>query len=240
MRRKMIKVVALPVGLLVISGLAYAIIFPQASRCVLVAAYGFQNDGNLYYRPGLNHEKVMAIKSIIRQAEDRNAVFWGKKTGNPTYIYCDSDEDYRKFGSPMMTPAAAHLTFNSFVVFSQNGINVDIAAHEIAHTELYTRVGVLNRALKIPIWFDEGLAMQLDHRHYYSLDTLAVRSGHFKDLPEVTKMDTKQFFTGTKEQAMLNYMTAKYEVNKWYTLEKLEKLIWAINHGSDFETAFRK
>lgn len=219
-------------------GVSHALVFPQDTRCILIDFYDFENDENLYYRSATSPEIKAQLKVLISKAGYRVDTFWGEKTTNPTYIYCDNDADYLKFGVPFMTPASAKMKLDSYVVISKDGVDLDIIAHEISHTELYERIGFLNRSFKIPTWFDEGLAMQVDYRSYYSLDTLKVKSDNFQNLPQVIKMNSyAQFGSGTRKEVMLNYMTAKYEVWKWYSPQNLTSFTNAINDGFDFEEA---
>ena len=220
-------------------GLAHAFVFPHQTRCLLVDFYSFEKEGELYFRSGINEETKTKLKNLIQQAKIRSGKFWGEGRSNPKFIYCGNREDYKKFGSPNMTPAVAHMKLGSFVVISKNGVDLDIIAHEISHTELYARIGFYNREFKIPTWFDEGLAMQIDHRSYYSIDALKVKSNGFKNLPNVKEMNSfAQFGRGTKEEVMLNYSTAKYEVAKWYTPKKLKTFIQKINEGNNFENSY--
>lgn len=219
--------------------IAYSVVFPQPVRCMLIDFYDFEKTGNLYYRAGINADKKKELISLIGQAEDRVDSFWNGKQSDPTFIYCERDEDYMKFGVPFMTPAAAILTIKSFVVLSKDGIDLDIISHELSHAELAKRIGFLDREMKIPTWFDEGLAMQVDRRPYYSIDSLKEKSNNFQELVDVKQLKTgSQFGGGTREDVMLNYLTAKYELSKWYSKEKLEKFISNINNGDSFYEAY--
>lgn len=117
-------------------------------------------------------------------------------------------------------------------------MNLDIIAHEISHAEFYERVGFYEFNYKIPSWFKHGLAMQNDYRDYYSEDTLKVKSADFKNMPDIKNYKTDlQFYNGSHEQVMLNYMTAKHVVKNWETKQKLEKLIEGLNSGKTFDKA---
>src|SRR5579862_6057375 len=102
------------------------------------------------------------------------------------------------------------------------------------------RIGFYNWSFKIPRWFDEGLAMQNDYRNYYSEDTLKVKSNNYRNLPDVKKLKSGKQFNeeGSQDQIMINFMTAKHEVKKWYTKEKLDRFIKDINSGNTFDEAF--
>ena len=167
-------------------------------------------------------------------------IFGGKELVNQFLFTATKSEDYRSFGSPFETPACAHLGINSFIVINKNGLDVDIISHELSYAELYARIGYMKRELEIPVWFDEGLAMQVDHRDSYSTDTLKLLSNNFYDLPRIKKMTTYQSFgSGTDEEIQLNYGAAKYEVKNWYTDKKLKMLIKKIKGGVNFCDAYK-
>ena len=212
------KVFITLVVILGISSIGHALVMPQTTRCMFIDLYDFEKEGQVYFRPEIDKEKRAQIHELIKQAEMRVETFWRGREATPKFIYTDSDEEYTKFGAPFPTPAAAVMHFGSYVVINQNGVDLDIISHELSHVELFARIGMINRSFKIPVWFDEGLAMQVDHRSYYSIDTLQVLSNNFQDLPDVQQMqDYGTFGSGTREEVMMNYRTSKYVISKWYT-----------------------
>ena len=223
-----------------ISAFAHFIFFPQQTRSILIDYSDFKKDGTLYFNINTPRNKVETAKSLIELASNRVAVFWGQKTCNPKYIYCEKVEDFKKFGSLYPVPALTHIKLGSYIVISNQGLDLDIIAHEISHAEFYERVGFYNWSFKIPRWFDEGLAMQNDDRNYYSEDTLKLKSNNYKNLPDIKKLKSGKQFNeeGSREQIMLNFMTAKHEIKNWYAKEKLARFIKDINSGKTFEEAF--
>lgn len=222
-----------------ITSIGHAIMLPQPTRCLLIDFYGFEKEDGIYFREGVSRKKRDEIKTTIKLAEERVANFWGQKTSNPKFIYCDSDTDYLKFGTPFLTPAAAIMHIGSYVVISKDGVDIDIMSHELSHTELFERIGIINRATKIPVWFDEGLAMQVDHRSYYSIDTLRSLTNNFENMIDVKVLvDYPSFGGGSREEVMMNYRTAKYEVSHWYTPKKLSTFIEELNDGKSFDEAY--
>ena len=239
MKRKKLTLVIISFLIVSSISIAHAFVFPQETRCLLIDFYNFEKEGNLYFRENIEFEKRIQLQNLISQAETRVEEFWEKKMTNPQFIYCDTNEDYLKFGAPFLTPAAAILKFESYVVISKDGIDLDILAHEIAHTELYSRIGFFNNLSEIPVWFSEGLAMQVDHRSYYSSDSLNVKSNVFQNLPKVEEMTSiNQFAFGSRDEIILNYSAAKYEVGKWYSKEKLKSFVKKINDENSFEEAY--
>jgi hypothetical protein len=222
------------------SAFAHFIVFPQQTRSILIDSSDFEKDGRLYFNSNTAQSKIDTLKSLIELASNRVAAFWGQKNCNPKYIYCEKDEDFKKFGSPYPVPALTHIKLGSYMVMSSQGVDLDIIAHELSHAEFYERIGFYNWTFKIPRWFDEGLAMQNDTRSYYSEDTLKFKSNNYKNLPDVKKLISGKQFSeeGSQEQIMLNYMAAKHEVKNWYTKKKLDKFVKDINAGKTFEEAF--
>lgn len=225
-----------------VSAFAHFLLFPQQTRSLLIDYSGFKKDGRLYFDSNTPASSADYVRGVIELASGRVASFWGEKTSDPKFIYCSSGADFKKYGSPFPVPALTHIKFGATIVISNQGVDTDILAHEISHAEFYERIGFYNWSFKIPRWFDEGLAMLNDYRSYYSEDTLKARSDNFKNLPDVKQFKTGKQFNeeGSPEQIMLNFMTAKYLVKRWYTKEKLQKLIENINAGMDFDKAFQQ
>lgn len=224
-----------------ISCIAHFFLFPQQTRSILIDFSDFKKEGRLYFNSNTPESKIDSVQSLIELASQRVTTFFGKKTCDPVFIYCNTESDFTKYGSPFPVPALTHIKLGAHIVISNQGVDVDIIAHEMAHAEFYERIGFYNWTFKIPSWFDEGLAMQNDYRDYYSEDTLKARSDNYQHMPDVKKLQSgKQFNeTGTREQVMLNYMAARHEVKLWYTKEKLDKLIKDINAGKSFDEAFK-
>ena len=222
-----------------IAAFAHFIIFPQQTRCILIGYSNFTKEERLYFNPATPPYKIDTLSSIIKQASLRISSFWGEKKSDPKFIYCYNEDDYKKYGSEGPAPATTHFKLGSYIVISHNGVDLDIVSHEMSHAEFNERAGFYNITFKVPIWFNEGLAMQNDYRNYYSEDTLKARSGNYKQLPDLFKIGT-HFYDGPPEQVMLNFMTARYVVKRWYTKEKLGSFINCINSGKSFEQAFGK
>jgi hypothetical protein len=234
------RIVLIFLVMIPISAFAHFIFFPEQSRSILIDYSDFKKDGRLYFAANTPKNKVDTLKALVELASVRVAQFWGRKNCNPKYIYCESDNDFKRFGSPYKVPALTHVKSCSYIVISNQGIDLDIIAHEISHAEFYERIGFYNWSFKIPRWFDEGLAMQNDNRSFFSEDTLKIKSDNYNNMPDVKKLKTGRQFNeqGSPEQIMLNFMTAKHEVKNWYTKNKLLRFIKDINSGKTFAAAF--
>lgn len=225
--------------LIPVAAFAHFIVFPEETRSILIDCSDFKKDGRVYFNSKTSQSETDTLKSLIEQASVRVGNFWGQKTCNPKFIYCYTEDDFKKYCVNPSAPAVTYLKTGTVIVLSAGAMDLDIIAHEISHAEFYDLIGFYKFTFKIPSWFKHGLAMQNDYRSYYSEDTLKARSNDFKSMPDIKSLQTDaQFYAGSREQIMLNYMTAKHEVKIWYTKQKLIKLIHDLNSGGSFEQAF--
>lgn len=104
----------------------------------------------------------------------------------------------------------------SIVVLGPQGHNPDVASHEYGHAELAHRTSALLRSYRIPTWFDEGLAMQLDHRAEYSEAALR---GYLADeaIPPMTlaALDRPATFFRPGREGKAHYAFARCVVGQW-------------------------
>lgn len=239
--RKIIRICLIFIILIPVASFAHFIIFPQETRSILIDYSNFKKEGRIYYKVSNPHSKIDSLKSLINQASIRINNFWGQKTSNPKFIYCDNEDDFKKYCVNPSAPAVTYLKMGAVIVLRADEMNLDIIAHELSHAEFYERIGFYKFNYKIPSWFKHGLAMQNDYRDYYSDNNLKAKSDNFKNLPDIKSIKSdRQFYAGSFEQMILNYMTAKHEIKNWYTKEKLNKFLTDINSGKTFDEAFEQ
>ena len=240
MKKKITRSVLIILLMLPLIAVAHFFAFPEETRCILIRFADFEKTGNIYFRKSASVEKIKSLREIKTLAESRVSNFWGKNCLlDYDIIYCNNKKDFDRYGHAG-APAATQLKCGAYVVIGADGLDKDIIAHEISHTVLYDNIGWYKTKFKIPTWFDEGLAMQVDDRNYYSIDSLFLKNNNGLTLPDVMLLKRPQdFFAGTTETVMLNYTTAKFIVHEWLKTHSLLKFITAINNGEPFETAYR-
>jgi len=97
------------------------------------------------------------------------------------------------------------------MIVGPKGQNIDVVAHELMHAELFDRVGFWGRITEVPVWFDEGLAMQVDFRPKYLLP-----GGATPKTKTVTSLNAaRDFFVSDDDLLTWNYSAAKIEVAQW-------------------------
>lgn len=204
--------------------LLFISVFPQVLRCSFVKYDDFNNlQPNVYVATTSTIKQQDSLKKYIKIAKKRVEDFWGSQKGNATIIFCDNLEEYQKYcrtsdgaGCTIGTPVG------SWIVLNKDGLNPDVIAHEMSHSELMTRIGWWKTKTKIPTWFDEGVALMLDYRFVEAQDSVqrykAYRDELFflsKKSPSLEELSTEKEFFGQGEfYTKLAYFTSASVVSR--------------------------
>ena len=183
------------------------------------------------------------IAALMDEAEARDAAFFGSLTclENTIIIICDDEKLLAKLGGDHDTQTVLFPAKKSYISISAEYLNVDVLAHELAHAELKERLS--DKALRtIPVWFDEGIALQNDYREQYGPAAWAEQTNNGENVVRHEDMDTAaEFYSGTKENRRFRYVNAKHDVAEWlekHGMQGFMHLIDRLNGGEDFHAAF--
>ncbi len=220
---------------------AHFIVFPQETSCIFVSFSNLEKKQNVYHSKKTTVAQLENLFRLKKVAEDKVKSFWGENVLlDYTLIYCNSEKAYNKYGTAG-TPATTTRKLGAYVVLSNEGVDEQIIAHEITHTILYNHIGWYKAITKIPTWFEEGLAMQVDDREKYFIDSLQTKINNGFVLPKLSTLaNGAQFYTGDDDAISLNYVTAKYVVHEWLKKHSLKKFIEAMKSGVAFKNAYEE
>ena len=153
-------------------------------------------------------ELSSAQKLLLHEAKDRIEAKFGLMQSKPVAVFFEKQDSFwplrlNEYGS------TSFLGSKTCVVIGPNGQNIDVIAHELMHAETEYRVGYWRRWLELPIWFDEGLAMQVDHRERYNLPK-GTETSYVRQLNSIS-----DFSVSDSDLLTNNYASAKTEVALW-------------------------
>jgi len=228
--------------LIPIAAAAHYVVFPQTSRCMLIGMSSFEKHDGIYFAPQTDISIQKTIVEYVNESGKRIESLFSNRKGTPVIIYCKTNEEFEKYGANGSSPAVTQLSiFGEFVVINGTQLDQDVVAHEMCHAELQSQIGWFKRSTKIPTWFDEGIAMQVDNRDYYGEDSLMAAINNGMKMADVTKMKTlSEFNQGNDDEVWLHYAAAKHVVGQWYSKQKLSKFIQNMNDGDGFDEAYKK
>ena len=111
--------------------------------------------------------------------------------------------------------------------------------HELSHVELATRVGVVRALLKVPQWFDEGLAVLVSADPDFTEARWLAATDNGARAPSPDRLRTLGGWLSVDRE--LSYGTARHEVARWYARvgrSGLDRLFAALHAGETFERAY--
>ncbi|MCC5945096.1 MAG: hypothetical protein JJT94_09175 [Bernardetiaceae bacterium] len=170
---------------------------------------------NVYVHPDFPSSYHDFVRSELEEARARVVALFGSMESSPVLIIAHDDATMRKYGRGGTKSGLTHFSpIGTYIVVGEDGANVDVIAHELCHAELAARLGWWLRYRKLPTWFDEGLAMQLDGRfpswkHEWGFYTLEGRL----EPPRDYLKENHIFFSG---DVNLHYIIARKWVDDWF------------------------
>lgn len=193
-----------PVGL--------AVARPHSAACAVLGAMPLEHlpDGTLA-DAGLSGAERRAVIEQRAEALRRIAATFGPARAHPIVVHISKPGamqpfHYNSFGSTDFLPG------RTCIVLGPDGRNVDVYAHELFHAEIAHRAGFWQRWRQMPVWFDEGMAMQVDYRSDFVLPQRVTNAGGH---PIWEKATAASFFAVPPDQLTRNYAQARQVIAAW-------------------------
>ncbi len=212
-KRKILAALVAALGLGTTAFLYAAYAFPSDLVCLLVKTVALESlpDGTLVEPGSSESERAMFLELQLR-ARERIEKTFGASSARPSVVFF---RDARTFWPLKVNNygSAGSIGPCTCILIGPKGQNIDVVAHELMHQELLERVGSWRMLTQVPVWFDEGVAMQVDFRPQYTLAKEAGGAPSTGGVRELTSVS--QFNLGNDEQITQHYAFAKTEVSQW-------------------------
>ncbi len=245
-KKKVILIVIFSLVLLIAAAAVWFFQFyPSGYRMSVPLRVSFEKISDNIYVNKSNPVNRDDIAALIDEAIARDTNFFGSLLclDRAVIIICDDEKLIAKLGGDHDTQTVPILVKKSYTSVSTEYLTVDILAHELTHAELHGRLSY-KALLRIPAWFDEGIAVQNDYREQYGPEAWAEQTDNGKNVIPPEDMDSRaEFYAGTKEDRLFRYLNAKHIVAEWletHGLQGLLELIDRLNGGEDFSTAYSR
>jgi len=190
---------------------------------------------HIYVSAETSKKQRQQLLVLIDAGKKRIENTFGAYTATATIIASSNKRALKPYGNNSYA-SAKFFPNQAYLIIGENGFNIDVISHELAHAELFARIGYIKRLLQIPLWFDEGVAMQLDFREKYNYPP--------PQKPELSQLKYAwQFFNGDSETLTAHYALAKDEVKHWLShldTYTLANFLDEINQSKDFDTLYVK
>lgn len=212
---------------------------PWFNRAIAATSY-IRIADNIHVDPALSNADRQRVLADLKTARERIAALYGAPRAQPVTMIAASVGEAARLGLGAGVPGAAFVSpTGTQVVLSMANFSIDVAAHELMHAELADRLGFWTRVTRLPVWFDEGIALQLDWRRGYVVDCAEIgaqRIAHVRTL-----FRRSQFWDGGNEQIIGHYQAAKCaaaEVLKRHPPHSLYQSLGRLRDGESFVDVF--
>ena len=149
-------------------------------------------------------------EQLITESKTRIQNMFGAPASNPIIVFFNNSRSFWSFN--LNQYGSTHFIGHKVcVMIGPKGENIDVVSHELMHAEIGYRMGDWARFTQLPVWFDEGLAVQVDLRAKYILQKSDIPQARYvKNLTSASK-----FFVENDELLTKNYASAKAVVSQW-------------------------
>ena len=163
--------------------------------------------------------RVKLVKDIASSKQKVATFFGGEMLANPIIYACESGSCLSQFGGE---PAAAKAIGSTKVILSEEGRKPELLMHEMVHIEFHHRLGGKVNLHKVPMWFDEGLAIIACD------ENPAGYARHTLDLTLNDLHSEKQWLNAYYSNSQ-PYEVARDAVSNWFKREGTEGLLGLID-----------
>jgi hypothetical protein len=212
-------------------------LFALASVGLGLAVYAYANPGVAVCAIAGGEQQYSAVfDQLLSESRIRITNTFGTPGAKPVVVFFNDKNavwplKLNEYGSTQFIGSRV------CILIGPKGQNIDVVAHELMHAEIAAQVGYWNRLVQLPVWFDEGLAMQVDFRKKYFLrDGAGAGTRYVK-----TRWSVREFFVPDKDLLIKNYASAKAEVASWVAgvgSKSVYSQLERVRAGESFDAVF--
>lgn len=244
-KRNRKRVIAISV--IVIAALVAVVVFFQFTSIgyrMTVGSRGFSEPApGIYIHDDFETSQAETLR-FVDEARTRVSEYFGELRSSPSLIFCDDEDTLAKLGGDHDTATFAFFEARSYIVVSSEYLNIDILAHEMTHAEVHARLfkGKVGNQNLVPIWFDEGVALQNDYRDNYNEEAWIQATDHGENVIDLNDIVTASaFYSGDVAERRYRYIVSKHELDAWIErngISSLLALLDRVNQGEDFAAVY--
>ncbi len=167
-------------------------------------------EDNVFFDPAIGQADVSRLLYLLAQAEQRIEKNFAPLSSQPVVIFVKQSENIKKFGLDQYHVRARITPWGNYLLAVSDLKNNYALTHEYFHIETSIQLGYSRKKLCLPVWLDEGLAMQFDDRARYKLDKYPVSPD---EIQRIKKLHwSKDFWTDKPAENIRNVLAAKAAV----------------------------
>lgn len=234
------KLVLIGIGLAALVFTGTALAYSHVLFLLTLEYSDFNNvSKNIYIDPALEKNEYDNILTLLDKSKAIITNKYGAFTAMPVIVITGTQENAKKYGLGTFPGKAFAAPWEEYVVINHEVHDINLLAHELMHAQVRDTLGYWAYQTRIPTWFDEGVAMQVDHRDHYQID---YKSFSKVEINRVKSLNSpSKFWTSSKEKDVKNYRAAKAAVQQMlakHPPKTLYSMLSRIRQGEKFNKVF--
>lgn len=205
----------------------------HALACELLPLAGYRPlQADVFAGHSVDGDQARHLQALVAAASDRIATLYGPPVSRPRIVFAGTAGAARRLGAN--DTASMHRSpWRSCIVIGPDGRNVDVIAHEWLHAEIQHRVGFWRSLREVPVWFDEGAALTVDHRAPFLPENLRLDPTRVAAVRQ--RASGRAFFSGDTHA---HYQAARLAVVPLIRPAQFHADLARIAAGESFEDVF--
>ncbi len=189
-------------------------------------------DEQIFMANDIDSENLETLIRRVAAASQRIAEIYGTPESRPRILVTSNSRTAGKWGAN--NTASMHRTpWRSCIILGPDGQNIDVIAHEWLHAEIQHRVGFWRFLMEVPVWFDEGAALTVDHREPYLPENIELPDEQIIAVQSLVK--ARDFFSGNIRE---NYQAARMAVAPLIDATRFYDDLGRLADGQSFDDVF--
>jgi len=180
---------------------------------------------NIYVNAEMHTGQRKQFLQTVKHSKGKVARFFGEMHSSPEIYACSNKQCFSKYGG---IPAKAKSFDDDKILLSLRALDKTTLTHELVHVEFHKRLGASHAWNKVPMWFDEGLAILVCKDPNYA--------EHVAMLP-LNKLVSHNQWIDAVNDSQPAYNIARQAVESWYNVagaEGLQTIITRLQRGGEF------
>ncbi|WP_235577032.1 hypothetical protein [Pseudoalteromonas sp. R3] len=204
----------------------------DAIACELIGvAQFYEVSPNLYVDKSIDNLQQDKLANAIESAVRRVSDIYGAPVSHPRII-ATAEAKYAKFG---FNPTGMQISgfFRECIFLGPKGLNTDVVAHELVHSEVRHRTSLMVELTQLPAWFIEGTGIWVDYRAPFLLENIEVTS---EDITQIKSV----FYLSDFPNTNVKYYQASLMAVKPMNPKNMYNALARLNNGEQFEVVFKE
>ena len=207
----------------------------HALACEILPLLNYSRlDGHVFFDADRKLASTGNIEELLQAPSLRIQRMYGEPHSRPRILIAGNSETAQRWGAND-TATMHRMPWRTCIILGPEGENIDVLAHEWLHAEIQQRVDFWRFLREIPVWFDEGAALTVDHREPLLPVNITLSD---KQVSQVRNLVSgADFFSGN---VLENYQAARLAVIPLINANTFYADLERVAAGENFSDVFLK